>query len=310
MEHGQTQPVVLKADVLLLLAAAIWGSGFVAQRLGMEHVGPMTFNAVRFAVGSCVLLPVLFIRRRAKNDDADRCHAATRRRADLLGGVLAGSVLFVGATLQQIGMMSTTAGKGGFITGLYVVFVPILGLTVRIRPSPKTWAGAGFALAGLYLLCATGPFAMSRGDWYIFVSAFFWAAHVLVVGRLAPNAEPLRLAAAQFAVVSVLALIAACLYEEISVDGIVAARWAILYSGVFSVGIAFGLQVVAQRSAPPAHTAVLISMEAVFAAIAGWLILGETLDRRQMTGCALMLLGGLLTQIRRRCRADPAPPTP
>ncbi len=292
---------VFKADLLLLLAAAIWGSGFVAQRLGMDHVGPMTFNAARFAIGFLTVLLVIRFRR-SQGDGV-----TFPLRTYVLGGGVAGVVLFVAAALQQIGMITTTAGKGGFITGLYVVLVPVLGIFIRVRAGYATWAGAALALAGLYLLSVTASFELTRGDWWVVASSFFWAVHVLVIGRLAPRVEALRLAAAQFAVASALAMIAALLAEEIRADQLAAGKWAIIYSGIFSVGFAFGLQVVAQRSAPPAHAAVLLSLEAVFAALCGWVILGETLAGRQIAGCALMLCGGLVSQIRRR---DPVVPVP
>ncbi len=295
------RPTAYKADLLLLLAAAIWGSGFVAQRLGMDHVGPMTFNAVRFAIGFLTLLLVIRLRR-PRGDNL-----ASSWRACALGGGVAGVVLFVAAALQQIGMVTTTAGKGGFITGLYVVLVPVLGICVRVRAGYATWAGAALAIAGLYLLSVTASFELARGDWWVVASAFFWALHVLVIGRLAPRVEALRFAAVQLAIAFALALIAALLVERIRADEVAAAKWAIVYSGVFPVAVAFGLQVVAQRSAPPAHAAVLLSLEAVFAALCGWIILGETLAGRQLAGCALMLCGGLISQIRRRGPVVPVP---
>ena len=292
--------------MLLLLAAVIWGSGFVAQRLGMEHVGPMTFNSVRFALGFCVLLPAIWIRRTTRNKTAQGGQNL-RLRLYVLGGCAAGTVLFVAAALQQIGLVYTTAGKAGFITGLYVVFVPILGLFLRRRVARTTWLAVGLAVVGLYLLSVTGSFEVNRGDWFICVCALFWAVHVLVIGHLAPRTEPLRLAAVQFAIGSVLSLVVALFTEEISLDRIVTARWAILYSGVFSVGMAFSLQVIAQREAPPTHAAILLSLEAVFAAVAGGLILGETLDERQMVGCVLLLTGGLVSQMRRTTQLLPVP---
>ena len=292
--------------MLLLLAAVIWGSGFVAQRRGMEHVGPMTFNSVRFALGFCVLLPAIWIRRTTRNKTAQGGQNP-RLRLYVLGGCAAGSVLFVAAALQQIGLIYTTAGKAGFITGLYVVFVPILGLFLRRSVARTTWLAVGLAVVGLYLLSVTGSFEVNRGDWFICVCALFWAVHVLVIGHLAPRTEPLRLAAVQFAICSLLSLVAALLTEEISLNRTLAARWAILYSGVFSVGMAFSLQVIAQREAPPTHAAILLSLEAVFAAVAGGLILGETLDERQMVGCVLLLTGGLVSQMRRTTQLLPVP---
>ncbi len=286
----------LKGDALLLITAAIWGSGFVAQRLGMDHVGPMTFNAIRFAIGLAVLLPVIRIRSSARNaarSNADRILP----RSCLIGGVLAGLVFFVAAGLQQTGIVYTTAGKAGFITGLNVVIVPLICLGVGRRSGAASWVGAALAAVGLYFLSAAGSLDVNRGDWFVLGCAFFWAVHILVIGHYATRTDPLKLAAVQFATGAVLSALAALVSEEITVEGIVAARWAVLYSGAFSVGIAFTLQVVGQRRAPPAHAAVLLSLESVFAALCGWLVLSETLTQAQILGCALMLLGTLVSRL-------------
>ena len=303
---GHMHRGAFKADGLLLLAAAIWGTGFVAQRLGMDHVGPMTFNGIRFAIGVFVLIPVIYMRRPMGDiPGSDGCvsHASVY----VFGGGLAGLVVFVAAGLQQIGLVYTTAGKAGFITGLYVVFVPIMGLFIRRRVGAPTWLGAGLAMVGLYFLSVTGSLHVNRGDWFVLTCALFWALHVLIIGSLAPRTDPVKLAAVQFAVASVLSGIAAALTEEITGDGIVGARWAILYSGALSVAVAFTLQVVAQRDAPPAHAAILLSLEAVFAAGTGWLLLSETLGVRGILGCTLMLAGSLASQVRRPSHTIPVP---
>jgi drug/metabolite transporter (DMT)-like permease len=291
----------LRADVLLLLAAVIWGTGFVAQRLGMAHVGPMTFTGVRFAIGSLVLLPVIYARRSNRSETDSRQHASLTHPY-LLGGMLAGFVLCVAVGLQQIGIVYTTAGKAGFITGLYVVFVPMIGLFLRHRVRAATWIGAGLAVVGLYVLSITGTLQVNRGDCYVLACAVVFAVHFLVIGWLSPQADSLKLAAMQFAVTAVLSLIAALIAEEITLEAVLAAKWAILYGAVFPVGIAFTLQIAGQREAPPAHAAILLSLEAVFAAIAGGLILSETLSEREVLGCALMLAGVLASQLRGSAR--------
>ena len=287
-----------KADALLLLAAVIWGTGFVAQRAGMEHVGPMTFTGIRFAIAFLVLLPILCLRRQ-REPQTDSQTGASTRRIYLLGGTVAGGVLFIGVSLQQIGLIYTTAGKAGFITGLYVVIVPIIGFFLRHRVRSATWIGAGLSAVGLYFLSVRGSLEMNRGDWYVLACAFVWATHVLIIGRLSPRADPIRLAAMQFAITSVLGLTAALLIEGMTLENVLAAKWAILYGGIFAVGVGFTLQVVGQRDAPAAHAAILLSLEAVFAAVAGGLILSEVLSRRELFGCALMLAGVLVSQIRK-----------
>jgi drug/metabolite transporter (DMT)-like permease len=281
-----------RSDVLLLIAAVIWGSAFVAQRVGMSYVGPLTFNGVRFALGALVLLPFAWKGDRRPlvqgGDDPKKLHWTV-----LWGGGLAGVILFSGAALQQVGLVYTTAGKAGFITGLYVIIVPLMGLFLGNWPGWGGWAGAGMAAYGLYLLSVTEAWTFAPGDLWELMGAFFWAAHVLILGWLSPKVDRLKLAWTQYMVCSVLSLIGAGLTESMSLEGIEGALIPILYGGVLSVGIAYTLQVVAQRHAPPTHAAIILSLEAVFAALAGWLVLGEVLSLRALIGCGLMFSGML-----------------
>jgi len=281
-----------RSDLLLLIAAVIWGSAFVAQRVGMSYVGPLTFNGLRFALGTLVLLPLARRGDRPPSgqggDDPKTTHWSV-----LWGGGLAGVILFSGATLQQVGLVYTTAGKAGFITGLYVIIVPLMGLFLGHWPGWGEWAGAGMAALGLYLLSVTEAWTFAPGDLWELFGAFFWAVHVLILSWLSPRVDRLKLACTQYVVCSVLSLIGAGLTETMSLDGIGGAFIAILYGGVLSVGIAYTLQVVAQRHAPPTHAAIILGLEAVFAALAGWLVLGETLSLRALIGCALMFSGML-----------------
>ena len=288
---------IYRADGLLLLAATIWGGAFVAQRVGMDHVGPLTFNGVRFALGVLTLLPLAL---KEKGKTVTLSEPPFTPGQTMWGGVLAGLVLFTGATLQQVGLMHTTAGKAGFITGLYVVIVPLLGVVWRQRPSGGSWAGALLAATGLYFLSVTDELTLAPGDAWELAGAFMWAGHVLVVGWLSPKAKVIRLACIQYMVCSLLSLVVAGATETISGRGLVAAAVPILYGGVFSVGVAYTLQVVAQRVAPPTHAAIILSLEAAFAALAGWLFLGEELTLRALFGCGLMLGGMLVAQLRRR----------
>jgi len=283
-----------KADSLLMLTAVIWGGAFVAQRAGMDHVGPLTFNGVRFMLGALTLLP--FALRGARTTEVDLLPRFGSNQA-ILGGVLAGSVLFAGATLQQVGLVYTTAGKAGFITGLYVVIVPLLGTLRKQWPGRGGWSGAIIAAVGLYFLSVTAEFSLAPGDGWEIAGAFMWATHVLVLGWLSPRVDVMRLACSQYAVCCCLSLIVAGLTETITLDGMREATIPILYGGVMSVGIAYTLQVVAQRVAPPTHAAIILSLEAVFAALAGWLILGEALTSRGLLGCGLMLTGMIVAQL-------------
>jgi drug/metabolite transporter (DMT)-like permease len=285
----------LKSDAILLLTALIWGFAFVAQRAGMAYVEPFTFNGVRFALGSLSLVPWLVVLR-GQGGTLRTTQSKTNTKTVVLGGALAGSVLFVAASLQQIGLVYTTAGKAGFITGLYVVIVPLLGLFLKDRPGPGTWIGAVLAAFGLYLLSVGDAFTIDPGDFLEIVGAFFWAVHVLVIGWFSTRMAALHLAFIQFAICSILSLATALFTEAILLSGIVEAAIPIIYGGLFSVGIAYTLQVVGQRGAQPAHAAIILSLETVFAALGGWLILSETLPIRGLIGCALMFSAMLLSQ--------------
>lgn len=283
-----------RSNVLLLIAAILWGFAFVAQRAGMAHVGPFTFNGVRFALGSISLVPLILINRKRQTTDES---SPTHIKTVILGGCLAGSVLFVGASLQQIGIIYTTAGKAGFITGLYVIIVPILGLFWRQKSDISAWFGAVLATIGLYFLCVTRGFSISHGDLLVLLSAFFWAGHLHIISWLSGRINPIKLAFIQFLICSVLSLVAAVFLETISLQKLLDAAIPILYGGLVSVGIAFTIQVVAQRNAHPTHAAIILSLETVFAVIGGWVVLGERLSRRSLVGCALMLAGILTSQL-------------
>ena len=286
----------LKSDVLLLTTAIIWGFAFVAQRVGMDYVGPFTFNGIRFAIGGLSLLPLVLLSR-GQRTPSDNILPPAGLKTIILGGGALGLALFAGASLQQIGLVYTTAGKAGFITGLYVIIVPILGLFWRQQPKVGTWIGAFLAAVGLYFLSVTEQFTIDLGDLLVLIGAFFWAAHVLIIGWLSPKINPIKLAFSQYLTCSILSLIVATIIEDINMQSIFQAAIPILYGGLLSVGVAYTLQVIAQRDAHPAHAAILLSMEAVFAAIGGWLILGEVIPARGLFGCALMLGGMLLSQL-------------
>lgn len=290
---------VARYNMLLMLSAVIWGFAFVAQRLGMEHVGPFTFNAVRFALGAVILFPVLALTRRWR---AGMTTTGPKLgwAATLAAGSLLGLVIFIGSSLQQVGLVYTTAGKAGFITGLYVIFVPMLGLAWGQRTSAGTWAGALMAVAGLYLLSFTGTLSLSTGDTLVLLSAVAWAVHVQLVGWLVRRFDVILLACLQFAVCSLLSLGVSLSTESITTAGLQGAALPILYAGILSTGVAFTLQVVAQRQARPAHAAIILSTEAVFAVLGGWMILGELISLRGITGCVLMLGGMLVAQLEPR----------
>lgn len=291
---------VIRANGLLLFAAVIWGGGFVAQRLGMDSLGPFVFNGFRFLLGALTLTPLLFRKNKLDGDGNPENWGKT-----LLVGLGAGIFIFGGATFQQIGLIFTTAGKAGFVTGLYVVFVPILGTLWGDHSPFETWLGAGLAAVGLYFLSVNQQLQLAPGDGYVLLGALFWAGHVQFIANIARNSDPIRISFVQSVVTAVLSFLVGFLIEETTWDMVQGAILPILYGGVISIGIAYTLQIVAQKTARPAQVVILLSMEAVFAVLWGWIFLGETLGERSIIGAALMLTGMILSQIRIPGRLNP-----
>ncbi|MCG8334366.1 MAG: DMT family transporter [Proteobacteria bacterium] len=289
---------LIGSDILLLITALIWGFAFVAQRAGMEYVGPFTFNAVRFALGSCSLIPlVLYFSNRI--EEPSHSETILSFFGLIWRGGLTGVVLYAAASLQQVGLVYTTAGKAGFITGLYVVIVPIIWMVFGQKSGINTWMGAILAAIGLYFLSVTESFTIQFGDLLEIIGAFFWAIHVILVGYFSRRINPVHLSLVQFTFCSLLSFITALALETIEISALSDALIPILYGGLCSVGIAYTLQVVAQRNAHPAHAAILLSLESVFAAVGGWLLLNEVLPFRSKAGCALMFAGMLVSQLRK-----------
>jgi len=283
----------VKSNLLLLLTAAIWGFAFVAQRVGMESMPPFAFNGVRFALGAISLLPVMFFFQNSSSSQKNSQPTKTHRRIGLLAGV----ILFIAASLQQIGLIGTTAGKAAFITCLYIVLVPIAGIFLKQHIRMNTWFGSILAIIGLYFLCVKENLTISWGDFLELIGAFFWTAHILLIDRYSREVDTLKLAFYQFMTCSVFSLLTASLFETVFLENIVSAAIPILYGGIGSVGIAYTLQIVGQKNASPANAAIILSMETVFAAIGGYILIAERLGPWELGGCALMFSGMLLTQI-------------
>lgn len=282
----------LRADVLMLITAVIWGSAFVAQTSGMSHIGPFLYSGLRFALGSLCLLPLVLRR------STSRCPPEPLLTRGLLqGGMLMGLALALGINLQQVGLMFTSVTNAGFITGLYVIVVPLVGLLIGHKTGLGTWLGAGLAVVGMFLLSVGDNFQVAAGDWLQLIGAFVWGGHVILVGLFASRHDPIRLAFLQFATCSVVSLVLALCLEPVHWPAILAAGPAILYGGVIAVGIGYTLQVIAQKDAIASHAAIILSLEAVFAAIAGAWLLDESLQTRGYFGCALMLSGMLVAQL-------------
>lgn len=286
----------LRANALLLLASAIWGFAFVAQRVGAESIGPFTFNAVRFAMGAAVLIPVVWwldTRRRLP-----RPARTLATRAVVLPGLIAGSLLAAAVGMQQVAMSHTTAGNAAFITGLYMVFVPLVAAFRGHRSSWTTIVGIGLALVGLYFLAVTDGFTIGFGDAIVLGSTLVWTAQILVIEHYSRRLSALRFAIAQFAWCAVLSVPAALLLDDAPFTGLGAGIVPLLYGGLISVGIAYTLQVIAQRDALASHAALIMSAEAVFGALGGALLLGENMGLRGYSGAVLMAAGIMLAQWR------------
>jgi len=282
-----------KSTSLLIIAAIIWGFAFVAQRAGMEHIGPYAFNGIRFALGALTLLPFSLILK--TNSSIQHVYKSKHLKT---GGLLAGIILFAGASFQQVGIVDTTAGNAGFITSLYVIMVPILGLFWGHKTSFLIWVGVLFATVGLYFLSIQDKFTLSEGDSIVLLAALFFAFHVIIIGWYSNKTNPITLSIIQFSICAVLSFIVSLFTEETSWSGIKGATIPLLYGGILSVGVAFTFQVIGQRKAKPATAAIILSLESIFAAVGGWLILNELFTPRDFLGSSLMLTGIIISQLR------------
>ena len=291
MEHKS------KANILLFLTAFIWGTAFIAQKIVMDYMDPFFFNFLRFGLGGFFLIPVLLIVKKIKlrkNSLLSRPYADFK--TVFIGGLIGGVLLFIGSALQQIGLIYTTAGKSGFITGLYIVIVPIIGIFLGKKTHKNILIGIFFAVIGLYLLSVKKNFFLSYGDFLTCISTFFWAIHIHIVNYFSPKTNPIRFACFQFLTCSILNLIVALFFKTIDISIISKAWLPILYTGILSVGIAYTMQVIAQKDAEPSSAAIILSFETVFALIGSFIILGEVLNFKEIAGCVLMFCGIVFSQ--------------
>ncbi|MHB8809928.1 MAG: DMT family transporter [Desulfobulbaceae bacterium] len=290
----QARAKLVRGNLYLLLASLAWGTTFVVQKTAMVHLGPFTYSGIRFLLGALVLLPLVIHRIRSRRAPL-RTGSAAKILLPLGASLLTGSLVCIGINLQQIGLISSTAGKGGFITGLYVIIVPILGILAGQRAGAGGWLGGILALLGLYLLSVTSGFSLAPGDGWILAGAFVWALQVLSLGWLSPKMDSLVLAFGQALTCALLSLAAAGVMEEVTTGALQAAAFDLAYGGIVSVGIGFTLQVAGQKYARASHAAIIMQFEAVFAVIAGWIFLGEVLTPRGLAGCGLMFAGMLVS---------------
>ena len=286
----------VRANLLLLLTAMIWGAAFVAQSVSMDYVGPFTFLCSRSILGGVVLLPVIAVMGKGKKKKEIR---PENRNILLLGGICCGVMLFIGSALQQIGIQYTTAGKAGFITAMYMVLVPICGLFFGRKPGGKTWAAVVVALVGMYLLClyGSGIQNLSKGDLLEMLCALGFTGHILVVDHFSPKVDGVKMSCIQFFACGILAGIFMLILEEPSWENICAAAVPILYAGILSSGAGYTLQIVAQKDTQPTVASLLMSLESVFSLIFGWILLREAVSGVELLGCVLMFAAIIWVQL-------------
>ena len=283
----------IKNGLMLLLTAFIWGTAFVAQSVGMDYLEPFTFNGVRSLIGGAALLPCIWILQKLNGRSKD-----TGTKNDLLtGGLACGVLLFAASSLQQIGIKYTTAGKAGFITAFYIVIVPVMGVFLHKKIGWKIWLAVVLAVAGLYFLCITESFSVGKGDILVFLCALVFAVHILVIDHFAPKVDGVKMSCIQFFVCGILSVPFMFALETPKITSVMTAWMPILYAGVLSCGVAYTLQILGQKNVNPAVASLLLSLESCFSVLAGWIVLGERLSIREMSGCILMFVAIILAQV-------------
>jgi len=291
----------LRGESMLLLTAFIWGIAFVAQRVGGDMIGSFTFNAIRMLIGGFTLLPCIYLLRNKSNIKEEKIitksHWLNNNKKLLGGGILCGIILFVASNLQQIGLSYTTASKAGFITALYIIIVPIIGIFFKKYPSITLWISILIALCGMYLLCITDGFNISTGDILVILSALSFSFHILAIDHYSSHVNGVKLACIQFFVCGFFSFISMFLFESPVLSSILHAWIPLLYTGVLSCGVAYTFQILGQKNVIPSIASLIMSLEAVFCAIGGWILLGESLSIKEMVGCILVFVAIILAQI-------------
>ncbi len=292
----------LRGNLLLLLTALIWGCAFVAQSVGMDHVGPLTFQCTRSLIGSLFLIPVfLYVDHSKKKANTYTTPTAEDKKTLLKAGIVCGIIMTIAANLQQIGIQYTTTGKAGFITAMYILIVPIIGLFFKQKVAPKLWGCVAIAAAGLYLLSVTDGFSsINKGDFYIFLCAIAFACHIIVVDYYVDMVDGVRLSFLQFLVCGILSGILMFIFETPSWDGMMSAAPSILYAGVMSCGIGYTLQIIGQKYTSPTVASLILSLESVFAVLGGIVVLSQIPTPRETLGCILMFIAIIIPQLPER----------
>lgn len=297
------QQIPLKNSLLLLLTATIWGVAFVAQSVGMDYVGGFTFNMARSLIGSAVLLPVIWFMGRNSSKKAEETQGSGSRKDLLWGGLACGILMCLASNFQQFGIKYTTVGKAGFITACYIVLVPILGLFLKKKCSPFIWLAVAMSVAGLYLLCITDGFSIGKGDILVLICAVLFSFHILVIDYYSSKVDGVKLSCIQFLVCGILSGIPALIFEKPEMSAVLTAWQPILYAGVMSCGVAYTLQIIGQKNMNPTVASLILSLESCISVLAGWVILGQQLSAREITGCVIMFAAIILAQLPQKEKA-------
>ena len=290
----------LRSSALLLLTACIWGVAFVAQSVGMEYVGPFTFNFVRSILGGLVLIPCIFFLKREKKAKAEKVseeEKKAQRKTLLAGGICCGVALCLASNFQQIGIQYTTVGKAGFITACYIVIVPVIGLFMKKKCSPMIWLSVLLAVVGLYLLCINEQFSIGYGDILVFVCAILFSVHILIVDYFSPKVDGVKMSCIQFLVCGLLSGIAMLFAEQPQLSAVLLAWKPIAYAGIMSCGVAYTLQIIGQKNMNPTVASLILSLESCISVLAGWIILRQQLSTKEILGCVIMFAAIILAQL-------------
>ncbi len=297
----ETKNKSLKGNIMLMLTALIWGTGFVSQSLGMEYIGPFTFNGVRNIIASLFLIPCIYFLRFINKEEKKKI-SSDEKKYLLKGGIYCGTVLFFASSTQQIGIQYTSVGKAGFITALYVIIVPVMGIFMNKKVSAKIWVSMAAAVFGLYLLCINEGFSINKGDLLVLLCAFLFSVHILVIDSFSPNTDGVKLSCIQFMVCGLISIVPSVVLESHLFSDIIRSMGPILYSAVFSSGIAYTLQVVGQKYTSPVIASLILSLESVFSAIFGWIILGQSLSTKELIGCIIVFAAIINAQIPKKIK--------
>lgn len=284
----------MKNNILLVLTALIWGCAFVAQSVGMDYVGPFTFNMARFLIGAIVLLPVIWFMDRQRKTGAEK---GAGQKTLIIGGICCGIALAVASTLQQWGILFTTVGKAGFITAMYIVIVPLLGVFIGKKVRPLIIGCVAIAVVGFYFLCMTESLRLGLGDFLVLLCAIAFSIHILVIDHFSPKVDGVKMSAIQFLTAAIISAVPTLLWEQPVFTEILQAWQPVLYAGVMSCGVAYTLQIIAQKNADPTVASLLLSLESVFSVLAGWVLLGQSLSIKELLGCGLIFCAIILAQL-------------